>query len=210
MTTTGDMIVGGTSGTPTRLPLPTGNNLQMLVASPGTSPQYTSLLTQKGALAVGAVGSSWAQLNPAADGTVLSLVSGTPAWVVPTSQAAVLSVYLSADKAVPATTYTNIVFDTVYLNSLGGGSFSAATGILTVPVAGMYRITAHAAFASPNSSVQAMHNGTQVTFSPGAAVNPAYGLYMARPPLSGLAPWATPCTPTFIPLRRTRSKASLP
>ena len=177
MTTLGDMISGGAAGVPTRVPVPSSSTANQLLTSSGagSSPTWKPLLNVTGAIAVGLSGFSWSQLNPGTDGSVLTLSGGTPAWAVPE----VLSVYLSADKAVPATVYTNIVFDTVYINNFSG-SFSAATGIFTVPVAGNYRVTVHAAFVSANVGIQAMHNGTQVSFSPGAAINPAWGLYMAE------------------------------
>ena len=111
---------------------------------------------------------------------MLVVSGGTPAWVTPSSQAGVLSVFLSADQAVTANAYNTIIFNGVYLNTIGGGSYSAATGIFTVPVAGMYRITAHCGCVSGNIGVQLVHAGAQVAFGPGAVMDLAWLQYMSE------------------------------
>lgn len=180
MTTLGDMIYGDTSGTVTRLPLAAAGTQNMLLAETnGSAPHWLPLLNVTGALAVGLAGYAWSQLNPGSAGQVLTMASGTPAWVTPASQAAVLSVYLSADQAITASAYNAIVYNTVYLNTHAGGSFSAATGVFTCPVAGMYRIMAQVACASGNINAQIVHNGNTVAFGPGASLNLAWNQYMA-------------------------------
>ena len=182
MTTMGDMIYGATGGVPTRLAA-AGTTYtmagQVLAGNPGTNPFWHPLISTPGALAVGQSGLSYTELHAGAEGQVLTIVSGTPAWVTPASQAGVLSVNLSADQAVPANAYTAIVYNTVYLNTIGGGSFSVATGVFTCPVAGMYRIAVQASCVSTNISAQIVHNGTVVAFGPGASLNLAWLQYVA-------------------------------
>lgn len=81
MTTVGDLIAGGSGGTPNRLPI--GSNGQVLGVATGNlayiSP-LTNPMTTTGDIIVGGSAGAANRLAAGANGLVLTLVSGTPAW----------------------------------------------------------------------------------------------------------------------------------
>ena len=88
MTTGGDLIYGGASGTGTRLG--NGSNGQVLTSSGGTaapiwttpSPGFLNPMTTAGDLIIGGSGGSPTRLGATTNGFILTLVSGSPTWVI--------------------------------------------------------------------------------------------------------------------------------
>ena len=86
-TTVGDLIVGGTGGTPTRLAAGTnGQVLTMVSGSPAWATAsggggFTNPMTTAGDLIIGGASGAAARLGIGTSGQVLSVVSGSPAWV---------------------------------------------------------------------------------------------------------------------------------
>lgn len=95
MTTPGDIIVGGTNGTPTRLGI--GANGYTLTVSGGVltwvnNTALTNPMTTSGDLIYGGASGIPERLGVGTNGYVLTLVAGAPAWAVPsTSGLAVLA-----------------------------------------------------------------------------------------------------------------------
>lgn len=87
MTASGDLIFGGSSGTPTRLAK--GSDGQLLSLSAGiptwVNPGMSNPMTASGDLIVGGTSGSPTRLAKGSDGQVLSLSSGTPVWSNPAS-----------------------------------------------------------------------------------------------------------------------------
>lgn len=134
-----------------------------------------SPMTLVGDLEVGGANGALTRLPIGAAGTVLSALGGTPAWAGP----GILSVYLSADQPVAANAYVTVVYNGVYLNTFGGGSYNPGNGVFVCPVAGMYLITAQAGCLTAAISMQIVQGAAgQVAFGPGGAYNYAWLQYV--------------------------------
>ena len=84
MTTAGDIIVGGSSGTPERLAKGTdGQVLKMVSGSPAWSTDNTGMsnpMTTAGDLIIGGSSGAPSRLAKGTNGNVLKIVNGSPAW----------------------------------------------------------------------------------------------------------------------------------
>lgn len=98
MTTGGDIIYGGASGTGLRLA--NGSNGQVLTSSGGTSaptwmtpsPGFQNPMTTIGDIIIGDTGGTAIRLGATTNGFILTLVGGSPAWVTNAGGSAVQSI----------------------------------------------------------------------------------------------------------------------
>jgi hypothetical protein len=127
---------------------------------------FTNPMTTAGDMITGGSGGTAQRLGVGANGTVLSVVSGAPAWAAPSSSSPCAFIAgNTSTQSIPASTSTVITgWTAVQDNSNGAMNFS--TGVFTAPYAGWYAVagvfrTASAAFAAANQIVgNIVINGT--------------------------------------------------
>jgi hypothetical protein len=125
MTTVNDMIIGGTGGTPQRLPGPAADGL-FLGRTSGTVGWYatgggmTNPMTSPGDMIIGGTAGVPARLAAGPAGDVLGISGGVPTWITPATGAAVLpfKVLIPSGDQTGATDYSNF---TAAQNALPNG-----------------------------------------------------------------------------------------
>ncbi len=133
----------------------TGENNTIRIGEQGTGDGQQDRNFQAGITAVTVAGSapvavaSTGQLSSLGFGTAGEVLTSGGAGVSPTWQAGggggfgsptYFSAYLSTPQSIPATTVTQVVFDTTVSNV--GAAYSTATGFFTAPVTGFYGFSA--------------------------------------------------------------------
>jgi hypothetical protein len=136
MTTLGDVIVGGASGAPNRLPVgATGQVLTVVGGEPewaNSTSGFSNPMTTEGDIIIGDTGGTAIRLPAGTDGQVLTLASGVPTWDTP-SPAGLPSLAGNEGKVLAV----NATEDGVeWVTPTGGGGEAFPVGAVYISVTG--------------------------------------------------------------------------